>query len=140
MHLGDEWKTTFKTKFGLYQWLVIPFGSTNAPSTFMRLINHTIKPFIGKFINEHVEHLRCVFHVLRKEQLYDNLEKYSFYVDEVVFLGFVLGTRGVEVDESRIDAIKNCPTTKFISDVQRFHGLSSSYRQFVKGLSIIVFP
>jgi hypothetical protein len=154
MKVGDEWKTAFKTKFGLYEWLVMPFGSSNAPSTFIRLMNHVLRSFIGKFvvvyfddilifsktIKELVDHIRQVLDVLRKEKLYANIKKCTFCTDQVAFLGFVVSEQGIRVDESKVKAIKEWPTTTNVSQVRSFHGLASFYRQFVKDFSTNAAP
>ncbi|KAK1645771.1 hypothetical protein QYE76_063576 [Lolium multiflorum] len=154
MKEGDEWKTAFKTKFGLYEWLVMPFGLTNAPSTFMRLMNHVLRDFIGKFVvvyfddiliysrneSDHTIHIRHVLQVLRDNKLYGNLEKCTFCKDKVIFLGYVVSKHGVEVDVSKIEAIQNWPTPMNVSQVRSFHGLAGFYRRFVPNFSTIAAP
>ena len=151
---GDEWKTAFKTKFGLYEWLVMPMGLPEAPGTFMRLMHYVFRPYIGEFVvvyfddilvfskslKEHVTHLRTVLQTLRKEKLYANMEKCLFGVDKLVFLGFVVSSKGVHVDESKINAIKTWPKPTNLQQVRSFLGLASFYCRFVKDFSTIASP
>ncbi|XP_038976596.1 uncharacterized protein LOC113461736 [Phoenix dactylifera] len=151
---GDEWKTAFKTKEGLYEWLVMPFGLSNAPSTFMRLMNQVLKPFIGRFVVvyfddiliyskdelEHLTHLSEVLEVLGKNKLFINLKKCHFLTSRLLFLGYVVRFDGIHVDEEKVKAIREWPTPKTVTEVRSFHGLATFYRRFIRNFSTIVAP
>ena len=131
----------------------MPFGLSNAPSTFMRM-NHVLRSLIGKFVVvyfddilvyskslvDHANHVKKVLLILRKEKLYANLAKCSFAQDKLIFLGFVVSSNGIEVDNSKIEAIKNWPTPTNVGHVRSFHGLAGFYRRFVKDFSTIAYP
>jgi len=88
----------------------------------------------------HVAHLESVLCVLRKEQLYANLEKCIFCKDHFLFLSFVVSSKGVQVDEEKVKSIQEWPTPKSVTEVRSFYGLASFYRQFVKDFSTLVAP
>nr|KYP34584.1 Retrovirus-related Pol polyprotein from transposon opus [Cajanus cajan] len=101
----------------------MPFGLTNAPSTFKRLVNHVLRECIGKFVvvyfdeiliysrsqDEHLGHLREVLLILRNNHLFANVQKCTFCVDYVVFLGFIVTKEGVRVNSEKIKAIQEWP-------------------------------
>src|SRR5574338_356514 len=150
----DEWKTAFKTREGLYEWWVMPFGLSNAPSTFMRVMNQICRPYIGKFVvvyfddiliysgstEEHLQHLREVLMILRQEQFYAATKKCMFMTHGVLFLGYVLSKEGIQVDQSKIEAIRDWPQPKTITEVRSFHGLASFYRRFIPHFSSVMAP
>uniref|UniRef100_A0A2N9H4I9 CCHC-type domain-containing protein n=1 Tax=Fagus sylvatica TaxID=28930 RepID=A0A2N9H4I9_FAGSY len=110
---GDEWKTAFKTKYGLYE---------------------------CKNLDDHVVHVKSVLDVLRKERLFANLKKCTFYTDKLVFLGFVVSAQGIQVDEEKVRAIQDWPSPTSVGNVRSFHGLASFYRRFVKDFSSLAAP
>jgi hypothetical protein len=151
---SDEWKTAFKTQEGLYEWLVMPFGLYNAPSTFMRVMNQAFRPFIGKFVvvyfddiliynpnkEKHIQHVREVLCVLRREKFYASPKKCSFMKDLVLFLGYIVSKDGLAVDESKVTIVRDWPIPTTLHEVRSFHGLLSFYRRFIHDFSTIMAP
>jgi hypothetical protein len=132
----------------------MPFGLTNAPNTFMRLMNKVLRAFIGKFVvvyfddiliyiksyDENLDHLHAIFIALCYAHLFGNLEKCTFGTDRVSFLGYVVTSQGIEVDESKVHAITSWPTPSTVTQVCSFHGLAGFYRRFVQDFSTIAAP
>jgi hypothetical protein len=94
----------------------------------------------SKCLDEHMDHLRAVFNALRDARLFANLEKCIFSMDRVSFLGYVVTPQGIEVDETKIEAIKSWLTPQSITYLRSFLGLAGFYHRFVKDFSIIAAP
>jgi len=144
-------KTVFKMKKGLYEWLVIPFGLSNCPRAFIRLMHEVLIPYIGLFVvvyfddilvckQEHVSHLKQVFSTIREQKLHGKLKKCDFYVPRVVFLGCVVSCDGIQVDEAKVEAIRSWPAPDSVTTVRSFRGLTFFNRKFIKDFSTIIAP
>ncbi|KAK8557933.1 hypothetical protein V6N12_010156 [Hibiscus sabdariffa] len=150
----DVPKTAFRTRYGHYEFLVMPFGLSNAPAAFMDLMNRIFKSYLDKFVvvfiddiliysqtkEEHAEHLRIVLQTLRDKQLYDKFSKCAFWLNEVIFLGHVISTDGIKVDPKKIQSILDWRPLKNVGEVRSFLGLASYYRRLVKGFSTLASP
>ncbi|GKF52623.1 putative reverse transcriptase domain-containing protein [Tanacetum coccineum] len=129
----------------------MPFGLTNTPAVFTDLMNRVCRPYLYKFVivfiddiliysktrEEHVEYLRLVLGLLKKEKLYSKFTKCEFWLREVQFLGHVINGNGIHVDPSKIEAVKNWEAPKMPFEVRSFLGLAGYYRRFIENFSKI---
>nr|GEU88136.1 putative reverse transcriptase domain-containing protein [Tanacetum cinerariifolium] len=120
-------KIAFRIRYGHYEFQVMPFGLTNAPAVFMDLLNRVCKPYLDKFMivfiddiliysrnkEEHINHLRIILKLIRKEKLYAKFSKCDFWISIVQFLRHVIDSQGIHIDPAKIKAVKNWayPTT-----------------------------
>lgn len=138
----------------LYEWLVMPFGLSNAPSIFIRVMIQVLRSIIGKFLvvyfddiliyspsrELHLENLRSVCEILRKEKLYTNLKKCTFMTHQMIFLGFIISGEGMTIDPKNIKVIVSWPKPVNFHEVHSFHRLDTFYQWFIRGFSTIMTP
>ncbi|XP_052723874.1 uncharacterized protein LOC128193804 [Vigna angularis] len=150
----DIQKTAFRSRYGHYEYVVMPFGVTNAPAVFMEYMNRIFRPYLDKFVvvfiddiliyskteDEHEEHLRLVLGVLREKELYAKLSKYEFWMKEIQFLGHVVSAGGISVDPAKVRAVLEWESPRSATEVRSFVGLAGYYRRFIEGFAKIVAP
>ncbi|CAI7805519.1 unnamed protein product [Closterium sp. NIES-53] len=144
-------KTAFRTRYGSYEYLVMPFGLTNAPATFQAEMNLILRPLLdecmlvylddiliySKDMKQHVEHLRSVFEILRRERFYEKLSKSEFALKKVQFFGHMVSAQEVHVDPKKIEAVRTWKTPENVKELQQFIGFANYYNWFVPNYSKI---
>lgn len=151
---GDEWKTAFITRFGLFESLVMPFGLCNAPASFQHYINHTLFDELDKFCTaylddvliyssdkeQHREHVRIVVKKLADAGLQIDINKCEFETTKTKYLGLIITTNGIEMDPEKVKSITTWERPLCMKDLQRFLGFANFYRRFIKDFSKICRP
>ncbi|KAK8942729.1 hypothetical protein KSP39_PZI009417 [Platanthera zijinensis] len=151
---SDIPRTAFRTRYGHFEFLVMSFGLTNAPSAFMDMMNRIFRDYLDKFIivfiddilvysktrEEHATHLRLTLSTLRQHQLYAKLAKCEFWLDRVAFLGHVISGDGLSVDPAKVSAVMDWKQPSTPTEIRSFLGLAGYYRRFVKDFSSLAAP
>ncbi|GKA85833.1 putative reverse transcriptase domain-containing protein, partial [Tanacetum coccineum] len=138
-------KTVFRTRYGHFEFTVMPFGLTHAPTIFMDLMNRVYNLYLEKFVivfseEEHEVHLKMILDLLEKEKLYAKFSKCEFWLKEVQFLGHVVNHDGIHVDPSKVESVKNWKTPESPTEIRSFLGLAGYYRRFIENFSKIAKP
>ena len=151
---SDIHKTAFVSRYGSFEYTVMPFGLCNAPATFQRVMNTILRGGLDEFVlvflddilvysktkEEHIQHIREILTRLRSEKFFGRLKKCDFFRTEVEYLGFDVGADGIKPSLSKVKAILEWPTPESVTGVRSFLGLCSFYRKFIRWFSEIAAP
>ena len=151
---GDEWKTAFRTRYGLFEYLVMPFGLSNAPGTFQAHVNKCFSDMLDIFVQifledfliysankeEHVQHIRAVLKRCIEKQLRVNLKKCRFHTEKVEFLGYEVTPTGVNMILDRVQTIREWQPPTNVKSLQSFLGFCNFYRGFIRSYLEITTP
>jgi hypothetical protein len=151
---SDIPKTAFVTRYRQYEFMVMSFGLTNAPTYFINLMNKVFMEELDKFgivfidnilvycksVEEHEQHLRVVLGKLRAHKLYAKFSKCEFFLEKISFLGHILTVEGVAVDPGKVETASNWRQPTNVSEIRSFLGLAGYYRRFIEGFSKIARP
>ena len=154
MRAGEEWKTAFRTRYGLFESLVMPFGRTNAPAIFQAYINDSLCPFLDRFCTaylddiliyseneeQHMEHVKQILEALTKAGLQVKPQICEFHTNNVEYLGFIITTEGLRMNPAKITTIIEWPIPKKLRDVRSFLGFGNFYRRFIQDYSHLARP
>lgn len=154
LKLEEEFKTTFQTHSGHYEFRVMAFGLSGAPATFQKAMNTTLQPLFRKCVlvffdgiliysktyEEHLLHIRLVLQLLYKDNWKVKLSTYVFAQRKISYLGHVISDQGVATDPTKIEAIVHWPTPVDVKQLRSFFGLAGYYRKFVKHFGVISKP
>jgi hypothetical protein len=154
MKPGNEWLTSFATRWGTFQYKVMPFGLCNAPATFQRAINDALAGLFDNFctaylddvliysetLEDHQKHVLQVLERLKSRGFYLDVSKCVFNATRVKFLGMIITNNGIEMDPEKVDAIQKLEMPQSIPAILSFLGLTGWYRRFIKGYSTISLP
>ena len=151
---GDEWKTAFTTRYGHFEYKVMPFGLVNAPATFQAMMNKILRDFVHHRVVVYLDdillyseneekHIKLVKKLLAKveeHQLAVSVTKAVFHVESGKFLGDMVGIDGVRISERKGESVMNWRAPQSVKKVQIFIGFANFYRQFIKDFSKICTP
>jgi hypothetical protein len=154
MRTDDIAKTAFHTHDGFYEFLVMPFGLCNAPTTFQALMNDILRPFLRRFFlvffddiliysrtwTDHLRYVCAVLDILHHHHLFVKRSKCEFDVTSISYLGHVISVAGIAMDPTKVQVVVEWPIPRSPRAVRSFLGLAGYYHKFVKTFGAIAAP